>query len=119
MSSGKVRELMIWLRENAGDNLTAVQMAQYILLQAVTLNGSFGRLLDWRWRGETRAKANRALRLQGLLVWHGLVAQWSLASTGCIAEAASKREWVLQRGMHPVSRSQRCAGSGTGQSFCG
>ena len=118
VSSGKVQELMIWLKENAGDNLTAAQMAQYILLQAVTLHGSFRRLLEnalkltweqgvrnrnlmplplWsdvvtateevimaqkykdqpedrrRWRGGTKTKARRALRLQGLLLWHGLV----------------------------------------------
>ena len=38
VSSCKVRELMAWLRENAGENLTAAQMAQYTVLQAVTLN---------------------------------------------------------------------------------
>ena len=117
MSSGKVRELLQWLTEISGDHLTAAQMSQYVLLQAVTLNGPFGRLLenslkpiweqgtrvrnlmplllwpdvieameevlisqkykdspgDWRSRGATKTKAGRALRWQGILLWHGLV----------------------------------------------
>ena len=41
VSSGKVRELLQWLTDNSGDHLTAAQMSQYVLLQAVTLNGPF------------------------------------------------------------------------------
>lgn len=37
---------MKWLEQNGGDHLTAAQMEQYILLQAVTLNESFGRLIE-------------------------------------------------------------------------
>ena len=117
VSSGKVRELLQWLTEISGDHLTAAQMSQYVLLQAVTLHGPFGRLLenslkpiweqgtrvrnlmplplwpdvieameevlisqkykdspgDWRSRGATKTKAGRALRWQGILLWHGLV----------------------------------------------
>ena len=46
IESGKVRELLAWLSENDGGHLTAAQMGQYVLLQAVTLNGPFGRLLE-------------------------------------------------------------------------
>ena len=37
---------MEWLSENAGFHLTAAQMAQYLLLQAVNMNGTFGRLIE-------------------------------------------------------------------------
>ena len=134
ITSGKVREVMEWLLQNGGDHLTAAQMSQYLVIQAVTLNGSFGRLLenslkppwdqgvrhrnlmplplwpdvidvlqetimvqkyrdqpgDWRWRGETKTKASRALRMQGLLLWHGLVVvslNW-LHSEGSLLEGA-------------------------------
>ena len=117
IGSGKVREVMEWLHKNGGEHLIAAQMSQYILIQAVTLNGSFGKLIEnslkppleqgvrqrnlmplplwpdviqaleetimvqkyrdqpgeWRWRGETKTKASRALRMNGLLQWHGLV----------------------------------------------
>eukprot|EP00435_Cladocopium_sp_Y103_P054777 s1675_g18.t1 len=117
VTPGKVKEMLSWLAANSGDHLSASQMAQYVLLQAVTLNGAFGRLLenslrptweqgvrqrdlmplplwpdviaameevinsqkykdepgDWRQRGATKTKAGRALRGQGLLLWHGLV----------------------------------------------
>lgn len=46
MGSRKVMELMGWLSENGGEHLTAAQMAQYLVLQAVNLNGSLGRLLE-------------------------------------------------------------------------
>eukprot|EP00438_Fugacium_kawagutii_P016319 Skav222801 [mRNA] locus=scaffold1419:399983:408357:+ [translate_table: standard] len=117
VSSRKVAELMSWLRENQPKHLTAAQVGTHLVLQAVTLNGTLGQLLemslaptwvegerkrnlfplplwpdvrdaleeiiekmkfkddpgDWRERGDTKSKANRALRKQGLLVWHGLV----------------------------------------------
>jgi len=41
-----VRELLTWLQSNEGGHLTAAQMGQYVFLQAVTLNGPFGRLLE-------------------------------------------------------------------------
>ena len=151
VGSGKVRELLEWLKSNGGDHLTAAQTAQYVLLQAVTLNGSFGRLLenslkppwgqdmrqrnimplplwpdvrdameevlqiqkykdepgDWRWRGSTKTKASRALRMQGLYLWHGLVVvslNW-LHSGGSLqdgvgppgARASSQQEAALNR----------------------
>ena len=46
VSSRKVQDLMEWLRQHAGEHLTAAQMAQYHLLQAVNLNGTFGRLIE-------------------------------------------------------------------------
>eukprot|EP00438_Fugacium_kawagutii_P004694 Skav217774 [mRNA] locus=scaffold1782:124:5579:+ [translate_table: standard] len=117
VSSRKVEELMSWLRSNQPQHLTAAQVGTHLVLQAVTLNGTLGQLLemslaptwvegerkrnlfplplwpdvrdaleeviekmkfkddpgDWRERGETKSKANRVLRKQGLLVWHGLV----------------------------------------------
>eukprot|EP00435_Cladocopium_sp_Y103_P031877 s1304_g8.t1 len=117
VESRKVQELMEWFRDNSGEHLTAAQMAQYHLLQAVNLNGSFGRLIEsslkpiweqgsrvrnlmplplwpdvmqamsdvidaqryrdqpgeWRNRGNTKTQASRALRTQGVLLWHGLV----------------------------------------------
>ena len=118
VTSGKVKEIMAWLTENEGEHLSAAQMSQYLLLQAVQLNGPFGRLIEtslkptweqshrvrnlmplplwpdvilameeaienqkykdkpgeWRSRGNTKNKASRALRNQGLLLWHGLTA---------------------------------------------
>ena len=37
---------MTRLKEHGGDSLTAAQMSQYVLWQAVTVNGSGGRLLE-------------------------------------------------------------------------
>eukprot|EP00438_Fugacium_kawagutii_P028599 Skav226691 [mRNA] locus=scaffold3971:131026:134560:- [translate_table: standard] len=116
-TAGKVRELVDWLRSNGGEHLTAAQVSQHLIIQAIALNGRFGQLLemslrptqesegrvrnlmrlplwpdardaieevvlslkyrdqpgDWRSRGETKSKANKALRVEGLLRWHGLV----------------------------------------------
>eukprot|EP00438_Fugacium_kawagutii_P024621 Skav207650 [mRNA] locus=scaffold2758:77333:83766:+ [translate_table: standard] len=117
VSSKKIAELMSWLRENEPKHLSAAQVGTHLVLQAVTLNGTLGQIIEmslaptwvegerrrnlfplplwpdvrdeleeviekmrfkdepgeWRARAETKAKANRALRKQGLLVWHGLV----------------------------------------------
>eukprot|EP00438_Fugacium_kawagutii_P035066 Skav236673 [mRNA] locus=scaffold338:400738:405778:- [translate_table: standard] len=116
VSSRKITELMSWLSENEPKHLSAAQMGVHLVLQAVTLNGTLGQLIEmslaptqvegrtrnlfplplwpdvrteletiidkmkfkdqpgeWRERGDTKSAANRALRKQGLLVWHGLV----------------------------------------------
>eukprot|EP00438_Fugacium_kawagutii_P022919 Skav229978 [mRNA] locus=scaffold372:377191:382604:+ [translate_table: standard] len=117
VTPGKVKDLVEWLRDNDGQHLTAAQVSQHIIIQAITLNGGFGQLLEmslrptrgsggrvrnlmplplwpdsrtaieevvqsmryrdrpgeWRSRGETKSRANKALRVEGLLRWHGLV----------------------------------------------
>ena len=136
VTSGKVKEIMAWLTENEGEHLSAAQMSQYLLLQAVQLNGPFGRLIEsslkptweqshrvrnlmplplwpdvirameeviesqrykakqgeWRSRGNTKTKASRALRNQGLLLWHGLTVvglNW-MHSGGNLAEGVAQ-----------------------------
>lgn len=136
VTSGKVKEIMAWLTENEGEHLSAAQMSQYLLLQAVQLNGPFGRLIEsslkptweqshrvrnlmplplwpdvilameeaienqkykdkpgeWRSRGNTKNKASRALRNQGLLLWHGLTVvglNW-MHSGGNLAEGVAQ-----------------------------
>ena len=111
-------------------------MSQYLLLQAVQLNGPLGRLIEsslkptweqshrvrnlmplplwpdvilamqevienqkykdkpgeWRSRGNTKNKASRALRNQGLLLWHGLSViglNW-MHSGGSLAEGVAQ-----------------------------
>eukprot|EP00438_Fugacium_kawagutii_P034020 Skav221004 [mRNA] locus=scaffold1846:71194:78195:+ [translate_table: standard] len=117
LTPGKVRELMDWLKGNDCQHLTAAQVSQHIIIQAITLNGAFGQLLEmslrptredsgrvrnlmplplwpdsrdaleevvtslryrdrpgeWRSRGATKSRANKQLRVDGILRWHGLI----------------------------------------------
>ena len=68
MSSGKVRDLMEWLSENAGEHLTAAQVAQYLVLQAVNLNGTLGRLLESSLK-PIRGQGERVRSLMPLPLW--------------------------------------------------
>eukprot|EP00438_Fugacium_kawagutii_P013365 Skav216471 [mRNA] locus=scaffold1123:208415:213647:+ [translate_table: standard] len=117
LSSRKVELLVNWMKQNSFEHLAAAQMGRHLILQAVSLNGTFGQLIEnsleppleeedaarslmplplwpdvrdaiqavvdsqrykdqpgeWRKRADTKAKANRQTRLEGYLLWHGLV----------------------------------------------
>ena len=68
VSSRKVQDLMGWLRQHEGEHLTAAQMAQYHLLQAVNLNGTFGRLIESSLK-PTWGQDERVRNLMPLPLW--------------------------------------------------
>ena len=129
VASGKVRELLEWFRTHSGDYLTHGGTDGSVCGEAVTLNGSFGRILENAlkppeeqgerkrnlmqlplWpdvvhamedvRGDTKTKANRALRVRGFCC--GVAWWWSVGASRKelvppAARATSQQESALNR----------------------
>ena len=74
VSSRKVQDLMEWLQQHAGEHLTAAQMAQYHLLQAVNLNGTFGRLIESSLKPNW-GQGERVRNLMPLPLWPDVVTE--------------------------------------------